>query len=167
MAIESITVVAIGSPKLKKRAVQKAKENSLVEVCKFWDSRFKDIHFTTRGASRYHYTQRMTKSVTTGEIKKRDDGTRKAPSGLPLVWSRRSKTLSNSYKIRATSKMGKITYPIRAFNFKPPKANPRLDMRAEYTRVLPKEARKLESDGKRAIIKTFRGRRIRTTYRIT
>jgi hypothetical protein len=138
-----VTVTTAGPPKIRRDALRRALKETFASIGKDWHDNYRPLHFTTEGARRYHYAARRTKEVTTGSIRRRKGGRPRAPSGLPLVWSGRSRTLSQSVSIRATYKGVRVVSPIRAFNFRPP-GNPNLDMRAEYTRVIGSELREIE-----------------------
>ena len=166
MTIPTITVERVGVGKaLKVRHVNKARRSALWQVADAWHVRFRPIHFTVEGARRYNYRQRRTKRIRSGSIRKTKAGKPLAPSGLPLVWSGRSRVLSQQKKIRATKNWSKVTSPVRALNFRP-QGWPPGQMAKEYRTVVSRERRKLQSVATQTVAKEFRGSRVKSVVRI-
>lgn len=131
-----------------------------------WHTRNRARHFTPEGAKKYHYSKRLTKEITKGKVKLikrgRFKGTPRAPSGNPLEWSGRSKQLSARPRVKATKFGARVKYPIRAFNFKPPK-NPTLDMVGEFRQTTTAETHQIKQDA----VKWLRARLRRTSTQFT
>ena len=137
----TFTITTTGFPAMTRSDIRNAKRSSMWDVANQWHIRFRPIHFTPRGARRYRYVPRITKVITQGLVRFSKSGRPRAPSGDPLVWSGRSRLLSQAKKIRATSKWSRVTSPVRALNFAP-KGNPRLQggqMVREYRTKVPSE----------------------------
>lgn len=145
MLIELTTDIA-----LRRDALRRVLKAAYTTIGEQWHSRYSQVHFTAEGARRYHYTRRSTKDVVSGASKKTKRGKNRAPSGLPLVWSGRSRELARQKVVRATYKGCRVVSPVRVFNFIPPR-NKQLRMREEYTTVTASEVRTLEGDAKKTM----------------
>ena len=125
------------------REIRKREREIMQAIGHEWHRRFGGPNkFTATAARRYRYTRRKTKDVFSGRVRKAKGGRALSPDPRPLVWSGRSLALSRQYKVHAVNRGGtqrlSVTYPIRAFNFRT-KYNQGLNMRAEFTAVLPSE----------------------------
>lgn len=149
----TVTVTYRGQPRLSRQEFAEHLRDVNVVMAGAWHNEFRPLHMTTQGARRYHYARRHTKEVTTGVVRKTKSGKPMAPSGLPLVWSGKSRLLSQLGRITGTTRGARITYGIRAFNFRNPH-NP-INMREEYLRTLPKEQRRMASVGGRHLVRRF------------
>ena len=163
----TFTITTTGFPAMTRSDLRTAKSAAMWDVANQWHIRFKDLHFTPQGARRYRYAPRITKIITQGLVRMRH-GRPRAPSGDPLVWSGRSRILSNAKKIRATSKWSRVTSPIRAFNFAP-KGNPRLrggQMVKEYRTKVPSEWATLNKVASNSVARELRISKRRVVVRI-
>ena len=100
-----------------------------------WHKRFRRGHFTLAARSKYNYTPR---SRTYNTVKRKIVG-----HTIPLVLSGTSRDLSETKKVTATSKEGRVRMPVRVFNFRT--KNSKVDKRKELTTVLPQERNQLSA----------------------
>ena len=146
-----------GLPRIKASDVNAMKRRAMAEVARTWHDDFASKKFTTAAARRYNYAPRFTKNVRTGQIKKSKKGRPLAPSGLPLVWSSRSRALQKVRRIKSTANKGVVSDGIRQFNVRrSPKSHPRLDMLKEYQKILPSEERTLALVARRVVREGFK-----------
>ncbi len=82
----------------------------------------------------------------------------------PLRFSRRSMTLSESYRVYATRRQVRVTMPIRAFNYSRPGA--RVNMADEFRRIAPSETRRLEKSGAGEVERLWSSFKIVKTTRV-
>lgn len=156
MAID-IQIKAVGlSPKITKRQIQKLKSATLRITAARWHDRYSQFKFTPAAARKYNYRERKTKYIRTGKVKRSKGGRPLAPNGNPLVWTGETRRLARFRKVTGNSKRSHVTSPISTLNRKPP-GNRLLNMRKEYTTVLPSEERQLGKDAEKFLRSQFRG----------
>jgi len=158
------TITYTGVPRLKQKHINDIKKEAMWDVAFSWHQDFRPLHFTTIGARRYGMGERRTKFIRLGTVRKSRTGRPLAPSGLPLTWTRRSLMYSRIANIKATRNGSRVTSPIRTFNR--PTRNPKVNMRRDYTTVIPVETRKLQVVGARTARNKLRTNRARVVLRI-
>lgn len=146
-------------PKISRDDIIRLKTSTMLSIAKAWHKRYSQFKFTTAAARKYNYTKRKTKDIRTGEVRRvkrgKFKGRRLAPTGLPLVWTGETRGLAKITTYKASSRKSKVTSPINKLNFRPKGAYPNLNMRREYTRVLPSEERRLGKDAEKHMRSLF------------
>lgn len=143
-------------PRSSLSSIRRLKKAAMGIVAVRWHDTYSQFKFTPAAAAKYHYTERKTKHVRTGKIKRDKRGRPRAPSGNPLEWTGRSRALAHRRRVKANSKRSSVTSPIRAFNFRSEKANAGLNMMREYKQVLPAEERVLAKAAERFMRRQFK-----------
>lgn len=150
-----------GSPKISKKDIREFKKRTNQVIALHWHRTIMFSHFTPAGARKYSYARRKTKEVTTGRIREDAKGRKLAPSGNPLEWSGTSKRLARHPSLRkVTSKQARLTYPIKAFNFRPGGIN----MTEEFRRITKADEKAISKEGQKFLLKKLR--RINKTVRV-
>ena len=148
-APEFIKVTYKGVPTLKVKEIRGMKRQAMREAPLFWHSHYRGMHFTPQGARIYRYTPRHTKKIYTGVVRRqKKTGAKMAPDGRPLVWTGESFMRSRIKKIRAQTNRASVISPVRVFNIRP-QHNRKINMREEYTTIVPREKRVLSKKVKK------------------
>lgn len=106
-----------------------------------WHRKVRRGHFALSARSKYNYTPR---SRTYNTVKRKAVG-----HTIPLVLSGTSRDLSETKKVTATSKEGRVRMPVRVFNFRTAKS--KVDKRKEFTTVLPQERNVLSANAHKTV----------------
>ena len=132
-----ITVTRKNAATLKVKDIENFMRKAMKTMPVFWHRYYRMVHFSGRGARIYRYTPRRTKRIYSETVRMK--GKRPlAPDGRPLVWSMTSLLRSRIRKFVARLNKAWVSSPLNVFNIRP-RHNPRIDMRREYTTVVPRE----------------------------
>lgn len=129
-----------------KTDIRRITQNAFLDIGQLWQRRFRPRHFTPYGAQLYGYAKRAASY---------DRQKRKRLGYVhPLVLSGKSKELSQTGRIVATSKQVAIISGIKAINFH----NPRMRMRMidEYRAVADVEIKEIEDRAQRKMTRQLK-----------
>ena len=162
-----ITIETTGMPRIPAKERNTHLWKAMYRFAGDWHLNYHDEHFTPKGARKYFYAQRKTKRITTGTVRRLKNGAPLAPSGNPLEWSGRSRSLAKVRKIKATTRRSSVVSPIRVFNFWPNAKNPKINMRVEYSFVPKSELREISKRQQPLLERDINNSKARTHIRIT
>lgn len=144
--VARIRMVSIGPPVVKRAAANRMISRSLRNLGAEWHKKFRRPHFTQAAFSRYGYTRR---SKAYNRVKKKNVG-----HTIPLVLSGRSRSLSETKKIRATKNSVTVSMPVRVLNFKT--KGSKVDKRKEFETPADFEVETLNNNAVRDLEKRYR-----------
>ena len=165
MTISAIRISTQGAGRMPRRELQLHEKITMSRIARKWHGDYAHKHFTVAGARRYQYGRRLTKNVRTGQVFTDRRGRRRAPSGLPLVWSGDTRRRARIVFVKASSKRSSASMPVGKLNFRPP-GNPRLNMAQEMRTVTRAERDRLQNFGVRDVARRLGRSRVRTQIRI-
>lgn len=149
-----------------RRPMNAARKDSFAQTADFFHRRFTAARFTESHAAKAGYANRKGQRLSrTSKAFRNSYYGRKLRSqfgggvglALPLVWSGKSRERAKTPRLTATFRGAKLRFNAPSLNFRHPKS--RVNMRAEFTRVLPEEKRQTHAELRRMLAKNIRRNR--------